>query len=114
MNPIELKCIPGLELADDEPVFSEPWEAQAFALVVGLHQNGMFSWDEWANMLGETISRDNGKTPYYELWLDALESIVTEQALLSDTEVETRKADWQAALLATPHGQPIELERGSR
>ena len=28
------------------PVFREPWEAQAFAMVVALHERGVFTWSE--------------------------------------------------------------------
>ena len=31
----------------DEPVFAEPWEAQAFALAVSLSERGVFTWSEW-------------------------------------------------------------------
>ena len=40
-------AVPGVE----EPVFSEPWQAEAFALVVALHERGLFSWAEWAEAL---------------------------------------------------------------
>ena len=114
LNPPDLRKLPGLELHEDEPVFSEPWEAQAFALVVGLHQNGAFTWDEWASQLGATIAQDEGSTPYYELWLMALEAMIGVKSLLSDAEISSRSANWRAALLATPHGQPIELGRRHR
>ena len=29
---------------DDGPVFREPWEAQAFAMTLELHQAGQFTW----------------------------------------------------------------------
>ena len=32
----------------DGPVFREPWEAQAFAMAVALHERGLFAWGEWA------------------------------------------------------------------
>ncbi|MEM9278306.1 MAG: nitrile hydratase accessory protein [Pseudomonadota bacterium] len=109
MNAPDLDKIPGIALHENRPVFSEPWEAQAFALVVGLHEKGAFSWPEWADVLGQTISADKENTSYYHLWLRALETIVSQKSLITDEEVNTRKSEWQAALLATPHGQPIEL-----
>ena len=30
------------------PVFTEPWQAQAFALAVKLSEQGHFTWKEWA------------------------------------------------------------------
>jgi hypothetical protein len=59
----------------DDPVFREPWEAQAFAMTVLLHQRGLFTWGEWAQALGAQIaaatspqfadggSRDAASTP---------------------------------------------------
>jgi hypothetical protein len=43
-------------LAGDEPVFREPWEAQAFAMTVLLHQQGLFTWTEWAQALSAQIA----------------------------------------------------------
>lgn len=101
------------------PVFNEPWEAQAFALVIALHQQGAFTWDEWASTLSAEITHaqqagdpDLGNT-YYQHWLQALERLVLEKSLSNDVEIERRVAQWKSAYLATPHGQPIELKTGS-
>jgi len=37
---------------EDGPVFREPWEAEAFALAVSLNERGLFTWKEWAKILG--------------------------------------------------------------
>ena len=39
------------------PVFREPWEAQAFALVLAMHQRGLFTWLEWTQALSAPIAR---------------------------------------------------------
>jgi nitrile hydratase accessory protein len=96
-------------------VFREPWEAQAFALAVSLHERGLFTWKEWAATLGEEIKKaqaagdpDTGET-YYRHWLATLERIVAEKGLAdARTLVRTRDA-WQRACARTPHGVPIEL-----
>ena len=36
---------------DGEPVFREPWEAQAFAMTLALYERGLFTWTEWAAAL---------------------------------------------------------------
>lgn len=110
MNTPDLKSLKDILLDGDEPVFSEPWEAQAFALVIGLYEKQAFTWNEWADVLSKTIHSDDGCTPYYELWLKALETIVMQKSLTNETELAHRKSEWQNALLATPHGQPIELQ----
>ena len=100
------------------PVFQAPWEAQAFAMAVRLHEAGHFTWPEWAERLAQAIKRaqaagdpDRGDT-YYHHWLAALEGLVAEKGLIGADELHTRKAEWEAAARATPHGQPIELRRG--
>lgn len=94
----------------DDPVFAEPWEAQAFALAVGLEAKGVFTWSEWAAALGREI-KAQGPRGYYECWLAALEALVAEKRLMSEAERHSRIAAWDRAARATPHGQPIDLAR---
>jgi len=100
------------------PVFAAPWQAQAFAMAVRLHEAGHFTWAEWAARLAAEIARARAHgdpdlgTTYYDHWLAALETIVAEKGLVRADELRRRKAEWDAAARATPHGQPIELRRG--
>ena len=94
---------------DHEPVFNEPWEAEAFGLVVHMHQNGLFTWAEWADQLSSSISELADDTPYYEAWLHALEKITLKKTRVDTREVVERMGEWRLALEHTPHGQPIEL-----
>jgi nitrile hydratase accessory protein len=94
----------------DDPVFNEPWEAQAFAMAVSLEAKGLFTWTEWAEALGREIKAQGGRS-YYECWLAALERLVEEKRLMSAAERLTRIDEWDRAAKATPHGQPIELKR---
>jgi nitrile hydratase accessory protein len=110
-----LDALPGIPRGADGPVFREPWEAQAFAMAVALHQRGRFTWSEWAAALAAEIKAaqaagdpDTGET-YYRHWLAALEKLVAAKALADRGELETRRAQWDRAARATPHGQPIEL-----
>jgi len=47
--------LPDLPLENGEPVFAEPWHAQVFAMAVRLHEQGLFEWNEWSEMLGKQI-----------------------------------------------------------
>jgi len=83
----ELPRLPGMPLDADSPVFNEPWEARAFAMVLALHQRGLFTWPQWAAALSRQITQaqtagdaDLGDT-YYQHWLLALESLVTDLPL---------------------------------
>ena len=98
-----------------EPVFREPWEAQAFALVVSLHRQGLFTWPEWAAALSAQIKAaqaggdaDHGDT-YYRHWLAALERIVASKGASSAEELAGCQLAWERAAHRTRHGEPIEL-----
>ena len=43
--------------AEGQPVFREPWQAQAFAMAVDLHARGYFTWTEWSATLADEIQR---------------------------------------------------------
>ena len=77
-----LLTLPGIPLQADGPVFNDPWEARAFAMVLALHQRGLITWPQWAEALSRQIEiaraegdADLGDT-YYQHWLRALESLV--------------------------------------
>jgi len=99
----------------DGPQFSEPWQAQAFAMTLALHERGLFSWAEWADALARHITAaqaagdpDNGNT-YYDHWLAALESLVAGKGASSHSELENYRHAWRQAAERTPHGQPVAL-----
>ena len=113
-----LKALPRLPQDGDGPVFAEPWQAQAFALAVRLSEDGYFTWKEWASALAEEIKaaaargeNDDGSR-YYEYWLAALERLVTEKDLMDASSLIERKEAWADAYRHTPHGKPVELQRG--
>lgn len=89
-------------------VFEEPWQAQAFAMVVHLHAQGVFSWQDWADRLSAEI-HSGIERPYYDHWLHALEAIVTGHAGVTAQDLDQRRQDWHAAAARTPHGEPILL-----
>jgi nitrile hydratase accessory protein len=92
----------------DDPVFNEPWEAQAFAMAVSLNARGVFTWTEWAEALAGEIAADQDRN-YYESWLAALEKLVEAKRLMRKDERLARIEAWDRAARATPHGKPIEL-----
>jgi nitrile hydratase accessory protein len=82
LNPPEWA---GGNLPPEAPVFQEPWQAQAFALVVALHERGVFTWPEWTQALAAAIHADvhDDGDAYYHCWLAALESLVKERDLVA-------------------------------
>jgi nitrile hydratase accessory protein len=101
---------------DGAPVFSAPWEAQAFALTLALLERGLFTWKEWASALAEEIKRaqaagdtDDGST-YYRHWLATIERLAAAKGVASEAALAERREAWHRAAHATPHGLPILLE----
>jgi nitrile hydratase accessory protein len=109
------EAVPSIPCDAEGPVFREPWEAQAFAMTLALHERGVFTWPQWAATLADEIKRaqaagdpDTGET-YYHHWLNALERLVADTGVTT-RETLTRYHDaWDRAADRTPHGQPIEL-----
>jgi nitrile hydratase accessory protein len=115
MRPSDLAALPTIPRDDEGPVFRAPWEAQAFAMAVMLHERGHFTWKEWAGRLAEEIAgaavhgeTDDGKR-YYHYWLGALEKLVADKRIVLADELRARRDAWEEAARTTPHGQPIAL-----
>jgi nitrile hydratase accessory protein len=109
------EAVPGIPRDAQGPVFRAPWEAQAFAMALALHQRGLFTWGEWVATLGEEIKRaqaagdpDTGET-YYRHWLAALERLVAEKGVASGEMLARYRDAWDRAARRTPHGSSIEL-----
>lgn len=123
MNPLSSKSPAGdltalsrLPRDEEGPVFSEPWQAQAFALAVRLSAQGHFTWMEWSAALADELKAsaargepDDG-SHYYHCWLTALEHLVVAKGLSDPAALLARKEAWADAYQRTPHGKPVELE----
>ena len=112
MTAPDLAALPKIPRDDEGPVFRAPWEAQAFAMAVMLHERGHFTWKEWAGRLADEIAAadetDDGKR-YYHHWLAALEKLVADKRIVLADELHARRDAWEEAARNTPHGQPIIL-----
>ncbi|HEX2548147.1 MAG TPA: nitrile hydratase accessory protein [Ramlibacter sp.] len=108
--------VPGLPRDDGGPVFAAPWQAQAFAMTVALHQRGLFTWPEWAQALAQQVAgspaqpQEDAGDAYYRQWLQALEQIVAAKGASTPAELERFRQAWDHAADRTPHGQAIELK----
>ena len=109
------RAVPSIPCDAEGPVFREPWEAQAFAMALALHERGLFSWSEWAASLSAEIKRaqaagdpDTGET-YYRHWLAALERLIAEKGDTTSETLHRYRDAWDHAADRTPHGTPIEL-----
>jgi nitrile hydratase accessory protein len=107
--------VPSIPCDAEGPVFREPWEAQAFAMALALHERGVFTWPECAETLGAQIKRaqaagdpDTGET-YYRHWLATLETLVAAKGVATSDLLHRYRDAWDHAADRTPHGAPIEL-----
>ena len=111
MNELESSVRP----IDGEPVFAEPWEARVFAIVVSLHERGLYTWPQWADALAAHIKvaqaagdADLGDT-YYHHWLETLEDLLAAKGVGSAADTARWRDAWRRAAGRTPHGRPIEV-----
>lgn len=112
--PSPLRQSPGLpKSAEGDPVFAEPWNAQAFAMTVHLHEKGLFSWSEWVEALSAELHKperaDDG-SDYFDGWVVALTGLLVSKGLADADTVLALQESWKRAAEATPHGSPILLE----
>jgi nitrile hydratase accessory protein len=111
-----IAAVPGIPRGPEGPVFREPWEAEAFAMALALHERGLFAWSEWTAALADEIKRaqaegdpDTGET-YYRHWLAALERIVAKKGITDAASLALYRDAWDRAADRTPHGTPIVLQ----
>ena len=80
--------------------FARFWEERAFGIAIALSKKGHYEWEEFRQELIASIAeweathcKDDPSWDYYQRWLQALESIATEFALISAEELEARTID---------------------
>jgi nitrile hydratase accessory protein len=107
--------MPPIPQDGDGPVFREPWEAQAFAMVLDLYDRGHFTWSEWVRHLSAEIAgakargeADPGAT-YYRHWLAAFEKLVAAKGLASSEQLAARRDQWAEADHHRGFGEPVVL-----
>ena len=117
--PPNLPGMPSRPQDGDGPVFKEPWEARAFAVVLDLYDRGGFTWPEWVESLSAEIAAAKARGDpdlgdgYYLHWLAALEKLVAAKGLASAGELAACKAAWAEADRKRAFGEAPVLEAGS-
>ena len=101
------------------PVFGAPWEAQAFAMTLALHERGLFTWPEWAEALTAEIKKaqaagdpDDGST-YYRHWLAAIERLAAERGVTTPAALDERREAWDRAKKGLNVGAPPAATPGT-
>ena len=109
-------AVPGIPRDAEGPVFREPWEAQAFAMTLALHERGLFTWPEWAAALARRDQARAGRRRSRHR-RDLLPALAGRARAARRREGRDRRRDtlqryrdaWDHAADRTPHGEPIEL-----
>lgn len=91
-------------LADGEPEFTAPWQARAFGLVVAsVRRDETFDWEAFQSRLIEAVDASkerDGDThiqeEYYEQWLEAFETLLVDDGVVTPAEIEARSAEFSA------------------
>lgn len=84
--------------SNGELVFAEPWEGRAFGLVMALVDRAVVSYEAFRDALVARIAAWEAAPPpgqcwsYYRCWLQALEQVLDEQALVTRSELDEREA----------------------
>ncbi|MEZ5887573.1 MAG: nitrile hydratase accessory protein [Paracoccaceae bacterium] len=93
--------------------FSDPWQAELFALTVALSDAGQFTWRAWTEAFGATLTRHganrmlDGGEDYFAAWLETLEMLLAASGAAPKAEAARARAAWERAYLTTPHGKPV-------
>lgn len=129
--------LPGEEEAvalprDEEgPVFAEPWQARAFAIVVKMFDQRHYTWPEWvdrfsaeiaapghyrrpessAGVTAEKLAGDANRVDkhYFEHWLAACEKLLVAKGVMTKEELDDR-----ASALAAAESPAPRFARGDR
>lgn len=86
--------------SNGELLFQNPWEGRAFGIAIALAKKGHYEWEDFRQELIASIaqweashSKDDPSWNYYQRWLQALERLAIETALINDEELETRTTE---------------------
>lgn len=85
-----------------ELVFEAPWQGRAFGLAIGLHQRGIYGWEDFRQRLIAQIQgsacKEGVQPGYYEHWVAALEHLAVERGLVDRAELELRVHEYRYGL----------------
>jgi len=96
--------------ANGELVFDQPWQGRAFGLAMALTERGVVSYDAFRNHLIARIAAWEADPPghepysYYAQWLQALEDVLAEQALIATADVDARAETYAVRPAGHDHG----------
>jgi nitrile hydratase beta subunit len=75
---------------NDEPVFHERWEKKVFAMQIAASGQGLYSGAEFRHAIERMNWIHYLESSYYEHWLTAIETLLSEKGIISREELEAR------------------------
>jgi nitrile hydratase accessory protein len=97
--------------SNGELVFAAPWEGRAFAMALTLHDQGLYEWSAFQQQLIQAVARaeaTGGEFSYYRCWLEALETLLSDEGLVTDGTVEERAGVFAGRPAGHDHDHPHE------
>jgi nitrile hydratase beta subunit len=77
----------------NEPVFHEEWERRMFGLFIAMFAGGHYNVDEFRHAIERMNPAHYLQSPYYEHWLQSLETLLIERNVITSKELENRRAE---------------------
>ena len=81
----------------NEPVFHASWERTVFGLFVTTFAGGHFNVDQFRHAIEKMHPAHYLTSSYYEHWLHAMESMLIDSKVLSESEITDRMAQLKEA-----------------
>ena len=75
---------------NDEPVFHAQWEKDVFAIRIASSGQGLYNIDEFRHAIERMQWAHYLESSYYEHWLTAMETLLSEKGIISKEELEAR------------------------
>lgn len=81
--------------------FETPWQARAFSLVVSLHQQGVFEWNEFQAQLIEEVQDyeyedETMESVYYRQWMTAFQKVLVDKDICEPEEIKNRALEFHS------------------
>lgn len=97
----DLKGVAAVPRRNGEPVFDAPWQSRAFGMVLALHEQGHYPWNDFKARLIDQITRAdrNASNPdapgYYDHFVAAFTRLLVENDFLDEGDLDRRTREFK-------------------
>jgi nitrile hydratase len=86
-----------IERETDEPYFHNEWEARVFGLFFANFAAGHYNVDMFRHAIERMAPAEYLNTSYYEHWLHAHETLLSEKGIITIEELDRKQAEMSKA-----------------